>query len=70
MLLAAERRMRERAAGNEHRFFALGIDLRWREIAFLAAALGPLAYLAAALGLREREREREETRKRKHVACY
>ena len=32
-------------------FLAVGIDFRWREIALLAAALGPLAYLAEALGL-------------------
>ena len=32
------------------RFFAVGIDLRWREIALLAAMLVPLAYLATALG--------------------
>ena len=38
------------AAGSEHRFLAVGIDFRWREIAFLAAALDPLAYLAASLG--------------------
>ena len=41
---------RERAAVSEHRFLAVGIDFRWREIAFLAAALGPLACLAEALG--------------------
>ena len=35
------------AAGSEHRFLAVGIANRWREIALLAAALGPLAYLAA-----------------------
>ena len=40
---------KERAAGSGHRFLAVGIDFRWREIALLAAALGPLAYLAAAL---------------------
>ena len=38
------------AAGSEHRFLAVGIDFRWREIALLAAALVPLAYLAAELG--------------------
>ena len=47
-------RERERAAGSEHRFLAVGIDLRWREIAFLATALGSLAYLAAALGTLDR----------------
>ena len=38
------------SAGSEHRFLAVGIDFRRREIALLAAALGPLAFLAAALG--------------------
>ena len=33
----------------------VGIDFRWREVALLAAALDPLAYLAAT---RERERDR------------
>ena len=36
--------------GSEHRFLAVGIGFRWREIALLAAVLGPLAYLAAVLG--------------------
>ena len=44
-------REREMAAGSEHRIFAVGIDFRWRKIALLAAVLGSLAYLAAALSL-------------------
>ena len=43
-------RERERAAGSLHRFLAVGIDFRWREIALLAAALGPIACVAAELG--------------------
>ena len=42
-------RERELAACSEHRIFAVGIDFRWRKIALIAAVLGSLAYLAAAL---------------------
>ena len=35
---------------ERERFLIVGIDFRWREIALIAAALGPLAYLVAALG--------------------
>ena len=41
---------KDTAALSEHRFLTVGIDFRWRGIALLAAALGPLACLAAALG--------------------
>ena len=43
-------REKERAAGSKHRFLAEGIDFRWKEFALLVTALGPLAYIAAALG--------------------
>ena len=36
-------REKERAAGSKHRFLAEGIDFRRREIAWIVAALGPLA---------------------------
>ena len=39
----------ERSTGSENRFLAVGIDFRWRKIVLLAAALGPLASLVAAL---------------------
>ena len=45
-------------------FLAVGIDFRWREMTLLAAALGPQAYLVAALREREREREIERDRDR------